>query len=667
MDYKRFIELVNCEMLILFDDDLIKASISKDEAIMHILIMDEEDYIALKPRLPKEVADIIDLIRDEVYPEWDNLKWGEVVIDDSFYSLLFSIKESNPDKYSKLEKLYEQIDDQIFSAGNTAFNSYGICYNMNDSYRDLLEATMTSTHRRKKVRIYGDYSTDTDKHFIESISQTPEKSSIICIIDNQLGQEERAHEILQKIKSISQVNPRIIFGTLFTSKKMDDYIEDSVYFLSTLKTEHSVLLSNILHSGYHYFLNKLHLEIKSNIDKAFREAKDNHLTANYLSNIAIKEGISDYQAIINWIRLMYETQTTDSDATFELVKMARIVEGLNSEKPSENIDDFVAKMNTYEIYDYSINKFYSTPMPGDIFVRHGEPNSYYIIIGQDCDKMVGNTRKERKDPLFEMLRAELVPMQGPQKYSLSDNKMRISHFGYNESKHIICVDYAHRYVCDQHILDLCSFNNNGDCVYIFDDDLQISSNGLIEGHRVEKHSESNAFFSALKILREKGLEELRTVLDCNNNVCSLLEFVEEKNRLHYPLQRICRLKDNYILYLSRLYLEYRGRQPFETINYSGVTDETIHFLYNGKSLPAKVRVNLVKYGTTTKNIALFDWHIAFDDLDSIATELLGYHIKKENDKDMIGLTSQPSIITLEKGKKMSIEKKKNNTAIVSLS
>ena len=50
--------------------------------------------------------------------------------------------------------------------------------------------------------------------------------------------------------------------------------------------------------------------------------------------------------------------------------------------------------------------------------------------------------------------------------------------------------------------------------------------------------------------------------------------------MSFDLKRVCRLTHDYVFYLYKLYLEYRGRQPFQTINLIRQEDTSLPVMYN---------------------------------------------------------------------------------------
>ena len=57
-------------------------------------------------------------------------------------------------------------------------------------------------------------------------------------------------------------------------------------------------------------------------------------------------------------------------------------------------------------------------------------------------------------------------------------------------------------------------------------------------------------------------------------------FYAQGVKTNFDLKRVCRLTHDYVFYLYKLYLEYRGRQPFQTINLIRQEDTSLPVMYN---------------------------------------------------------------------------------------
>lgn len=92
------------------------------------------------------------------------------------------------------------------------------------------------------------------------------------------------------------------------------------------------------------------------------------------------------------------------------------------------------------------------------------------------------------------------------------------------------------------------------------------------------------FFASVKTLRSQAEEAFETVIakEYAPRLLSFNDFDETKETVYFDLKRVCRLTHDYVFYLYKLYLEYRGRQPFQTINLLRQEDTSLPILFNKK-------------------------------------------------------------------------------------
>lgn len=123
----------------------------------------------------------------------------------------------------------------------------------------------------------------------------------------------------------------------------------------------------------------------------------------------------------------------------------------------------------------------------------------------------------------------------------------------------------------------------------------------------------------------------------------------------FDLKRICRLNHDYVFYLYKLYLEYRGRQPFQTINLIRQEDsslpivlnkkETGHYLsFCGVPIPGK------------NNRKSWCWVVDASELNHVLG-LLELPALLKGDQDIV-LKNESTELNLEQNKKVRIVKAK---------
>ena len=78
----------------------------------------------------------------------------------------------------------------------------------------------------KSLRIYTDFSADTQALFSGDIGQAAPEHAVVCIIDNYLSGSNRAKEVIQVISDGNTGMRRNIIGSIFSSKEMYEEITD---------------------------------------------------------------------------------------------------------------------------------------------------------------------------------------------------------------------------------------------------------------------------------------------------------------------------------------------------------------------------------------------------------------------------------------------------------
>ena len=107
---------------------------------------------------------------------------------------------------------------------------------------------------------------------------------------------------------------------------------------------------------------------------------------------------------------------------------------------------------------------------------------------------------------------------------------------------------------------------------------------LMPDYMVEYYSNLQRFFLATKTLRMQAEDAFEIVLSKEHSprLLSFKDFDKTSNTVSFDLKRVCRLTHDYVFYLYKLYLEYRGRQPFQTINLIRQEDTSLPVMYNKK-------------------------------------------------------------------------------------
>ena len=73
-----------------------------------------------------------------------------------------------------------------------------------------------------------------------------------------------------------------------------------------------------------------------------------------------------------------------------------------------------------------------------------------------------------------------------------------------------------------------------------------------------KKNEQELGFGVEQLIRDMGASH-------SNRLVSIIEFTHDSNMIKYDVKRVCRIR-NHVLLINKIFLEYRGRQAFNTIN-----------------------------------------------------------------------------------------------------
>ncbi|WP_418740578.1 ATP-binding protein [Dysosmobacter sp.] len=234
-----------------------------------------------------------------------------------------------------------------------------------------------------------------------------------------------------------------------------------------------------------------------------------------------------------------------------------------------------------EAFDYTVNDYFLPVTAGDIFTN--SKDEWFVLIGQDCD-MARSITRTPKNALAELLPAKVRPQTDFEKWT---NDLRTaSIYSFRKSLDAGCdvlqVEYQKREYIANEILNLCSFNSTGECKISLSNSIGQEQLMLMPDYMVEYYSKLQQFFLATKTLRIQAEDAFEIVLSKEHSprLLSFKDFDKTSDTVSFDLKRVCRLTHDYVFYLYKLYLEYRGRQPFQTINLIRQEDTSLPVMYN---------------------------------------------------------------------------------------
>ena len=404
-------------------------------------------------------------------------------------------------------------------------------------------------------------------------------------------------------------------GQIEKNDKMLVPLDDDMFFLLKEKVAGSnILLIEDIGIG----MNAVQLQegyLNIGTDIKYKDYKNTNLG---------EKGIGRLAAQCLGKKLILETASSDDKRTILLSSLFERMSNNVSSKEIEN-NDFEA-FQRFEQYDYHVNEFMTPPMTGDIFYIKG---NYYLLLGQECDLSIRNGR--RKNPIAELVPIKLVKNRdmGNFKEKYNYEKLLLGKFLDADGKCCnISIDCTKREVIDNEIIDLCAFNDFGKSEICLNQELKIEAKYLLPIEWQQYYENLKIHLLNLKnkydLIKEHeeilGFNVVQLVNDMgashNNRLVSIIDFSIEDNVIKYDVKRICRIR-NHVLLINKMFLEYRGRQAFNTINMDigRNTSYAIEIMGSDERVAGNdVTVILTTSRKENENIKRRDWIINKEDI-----------------------------------------------------
>lgn len=585
MSYKELFSSIDCKRIVIIEDDFSQSEYKKERALYDITRMavdDRSQYLAEIKSISLPLHEILltflslfDKCFDKIGIWNDCIPYGDI-------SAAFTLIETiDSELKARIEEQYVLFEDEDIQRIYELGAKYGIGVVRPASFADLYDNYILSENRACSLRIYTDFSADTQLSFSADIEQASPEYAVACIIDNYLSGANRAKEVIKVISDKSKDRRLNIIGSIFSSKEMYEEISDTLYFEYAPKDKPEQLKSCIAKSAYNYFISELKSETLLSMRNAFDKALKNKGIAFFLAQKAQTEGASEYEIINDWIRLLATAPREDANTIKRMIRLSRVINSL--EDGEELPDAELQQLNTLEAFDYTVNDYFLPVAAGDIFTN--SKDEWFVLIGQDCD-MARSTTRTPKNALAELLPAKVRRQTEFDKWA--NNLSSASIYSFRKTLGTECevlqVEYQSRQYIANEILNLCSFNADGQCRISLSELLDLPQEHLMPGYMATYYQKLQQFFAAVKTLRLQAEEAFETVIseEYSPRLLSFKDFEKTSETVYFDLKRVCRLTHDYVFYLYKLYLEYRGRQPFQTINLIRQEDTSLPVLLNKK-------------------------------------------------------------------------------------
>ena len=501
MSYRQLFSSVDCESIIIIEDDFKQGEYKKERVLYDIVRMalsDRESYIQEIKSISAESADLLSSFLALFDQCIDQLGRWEEVIPRWDIRCAFPLLEDIDDQLKiRIEEQYNLINDELMLTAYEAGAKYGIGVDHPSYFDELYDDYILFENRAKSIRIYTDFSAETQMLFVSDIDRATEDKSVVCIVDNYLAGTNRAQEIINLISAKNTPKRKNIIGGVFSSKELFEEISDKLYFEYASKETPDRLKVCLAKSAYNYFISVLQEKTIDGLNKAFETAIKNKGIAFFLSRKAQKEGMSEYEIINDWVKLLSITAPEDSDTIKRLIGLSRVINILDED---DLPDDSLQRLNTLEAFDYSINDYYLPVAAGDVFTN--DQGEWFVLIGQDCD-MARRPNTPPRNALAELLPANIRRQTSCKKWANDLETASIYSFRKSqeaESK-ILQVNYQQRKFIANEIINLCAFNTDGQCRIPLIDPPSKEQVQLMPGYMITYYTELQKYFSSVKVLK----------------------------------------------------------------------------------------------------------------------------------------------------------------------
>ena len=588
ISYGELLNNIGCDLIIFLEDDFTIPSKFDLNLVLYRSVRISDVYFAkLYDALCENDLSFANILRKFVITFKKGINyisnWNNIIKDD-IESALDVVKSNDEGLFNELNEIYQSIKEPQNDTIKNILFQYGVFATVPNNYSPIFDEFLWKESEWKPFVVFRSYLHN-EKEALSSLIKEHSKGEnvVCCLIDNDLSGENKAVTIVEDLEEISNKDEIKTIGAVVTSKASHQKINEKIFIDYVNKDNMEHLKDSLLRSTYHFLLHKFKNNAVKGIKEAIDKASAHRDIALYLSDIAQVEGMSNYEMFTQWLNKLCEYFMSQNEQLPRIVSISNLIERQQDEENlSETIPDF-GEINTFESFDYSVNKYYQPVAPGDVFV--GEDGKIYVLIGQACDMTMGIDR-HRRNGLCELVcaTAETLPTAAKLKNDLQ--YMWINNFKCGDTITALKIDYQKRYFVENEVLSLSSYSTEGKCDALLGlADLSIQK-PLLQQYQISYYETLAKFFVSIKAIKDACPDAAETVL-ANGSIqwaCKTLDFIEDGEKIHYPIKRVCRLRDRYLLLLYKLFLEYRGRIPFNNANLARTICSEVEFCYNSSSL-----------------------------------------------------------------------------------
>lgn len=548
----------------------------------------------------------------------------------------------NKNNLTEIKECFDKIEQSELDLCQEIIDKYALGLIETTLFIPQLAMVYNEQGDRIPIRIIKDWSSESEIIFRKELEECiRNKETFVCIVDDQLGDQNDCSKVIIDYicENISAANE---YGTyiLLSSKKKQSYARfDSKIYIDYIEKDgkkkdscERQIISSLVRSNYSMLIGKMKSKKNEAVNAAYGYALNNRDIAIYLSNMAQEEGITNYEIIQEWLELRERFYWTKNDSEHEIrgiITLSRLLsEGnfLESAARTELVD--TGKIRTFEEYDYDVNKYYKSIRPGDLFcIESNNTENYYLLVGQECDfslrKVRGKYRRKTQECI--LLPVEILPATYIPKKNQTNGYERVilgSFRDKDDNLVSIRIDCGKEYLIDDLILDLCSYNNNGDAFLDLDESFTIEKTYLMTCSMNNRFFDIKESFLALEEIKNKvSLERLKSFIQVEDDkIISKFDYTINGKCISYKVRRMCRIK-KYLHLLNKMYSEYKWRMGFETINLDDVEKIQVNLSINSScNIMIEAGLQLVSKRSKNDEREKRKWYINKECLNSVWDE-----------------------------------------------
>lgn len=611
-DLIRITNHLNASCLLIVENDL-KIIDSEEEVFSKYLILSDKN----KKGLLKKLESTYTSLKEKL--ELFDIEFCKITHTDQMKPFLFVGDLFRYLDTLKIEEhiitLAKDIKTEIFNnkESKRIFFQYGLIENLPEAYKPLFEGLYLKDFPMT-ILCFDDFLPAELNNIENDISSIlNEKKTFISIVDNKLGDgdDHGVRIVKEDIKDMLLNHPDwTSFSVIFTSQSPPNIDPEfgNEYFRVIQKSNNSLIdISKALSIiAFTKAFSYIHNKTTEAIAKLPLLAQENRHNIAYIIDKASTEGMLPYEAIRIWnenaTKYLTDKAFKEDMAVFaEIIGLTKLFKKEVLD-PTATVSENMSNIAANEIFDYSVNSKYLPIAPGDIFAFE---DKFYVIIGQACDLSLRDDLT-RSSQIVAIVEAKYCTLSGKNKkikIKKESESVTLNHFKKENNEDgalkIELKTKSTQYL-DYSILDLCMYNQNGECFVCLNkpldklllnyltkgnidnyDKLQLQfnllskvteniyegiSDSIFEDERpcLMNLFEENASFDSTQLSKEDKFDKTKKILTKKTN--GLLSFKIEGNIMTYPYKRICRIRGNFNRLIHHNYWHYRGRIDLNEIN-----------------------------------------------------------------------------------------------------